>query len=60
MSRWQRLGGAQGRVGGKEERPSCQNALALLKERDLTQFLSASKRTLNVDLLTCDLQVHMK
>lgn len=34
--------------------------LALLSLRDLTQFLSVSERTLNADLLVCDLHVCIK
>lgn len=34
--------------------------LALLTLRDLTRFLSVSERTLNVDLLVCDLHVCTK
>lgn len=48
-----------GRKGRETQLPKCL-ALALLTVRDLTQFLSVSKRTLNVDLLACGVQVRMK
>lgn len=48
-----------GRKGRETQLPKCL-ALALLTVRDLTQVLSVSKKTLNVDLLACDLQVRIK
>lgn len=47
------------RKGRENQLPKCL-ALALLTVRHLTQVLSASKRTLNIDLLACDLQVRVK
>lgn len=57
------MAGRSAGKGGRERRETQlpkYPALALLTVRDLTQFLSISKRTLNVDLLACDLQVCIK
>lgn len=50
----------KGRRKGSETQLPKRLALALLTVRDLTQFLSVSKRTFHFDLLACDVQVRMK
>lgn len=61
VSRWPWLGRTRGRVGGKEEGPSCQNVLPWLCSQEETSLSSSvSKGTLDVDLLARDLQACMK